>query len=631
MGLESFPGADRGRRYEFEDQKHKEILRRRALFLEAVSHFWYSISIMKRNIWFLAFGFIAAGFALADAGYMAVHPSTSAAGPLYSAVEHPSVSLASEVLVFDADRDEWIAEFVFSNDGSAEKVLAGFPVRLRLPVLRRGEGWVDLVADETIGATVLKELFGAAAVVEPDEAGRDLVREKFTLSPENELFGSHFIRVSGPVEAKRIERAGAVFAPRGYSLTQDGREAPVTSVIIESAPGNDWLDITLHALHELRFPTGQQSRLKAVYLASSRFKTQGGNRGSTDSHASCYILGTGGTWKGPIGRFSLIVSGGEGMNGVSVKVPAAVGPAGRYSDGLRSYDFFSAESFEPARDTEISLSFETESGQEPQVYLGPPPPLNGKSIAWGKRLDKPKAPAQADLVKVLRASSWLKDTLDLVVAPGWIKAADFGPLALFDGYPSTAWCEGKADDGIGEWVEFSVDSDVAGLSIWNGFSYIPYDSVDEVRAALWALTEEGEESALRYTDEWREAGKGFNAEEDWSAAAAAMAAELEKKLTGNLEVFKRNNRVGQLEISSLETGLKYKIDLADRRGRQLFPACNLTAGSYRLTILSIYKGSKYRDTLLGELFFHPMDRRIQTLMQEDQLFNQVFDALRKRK
>jgi hypothetical protein len=585
----------------------------------------------KRNIWVFALSFITAAVALADAGFMAVHPSTSAAGPLYSAVEHPSVSLDSEVLVFDIDRDEWIAEFVFSNDGNAEKLLAGFPVRLRLPVLQRGDGWIDLVADETIGSTVLKELFGAAAVVELDQAGKDLVREKFTLSPENELFGSHFIRVSGPVEVKRIERAGAAFAPRGYSLTQDGREAPVTSVIIESAPGNDWLDITLHALHELRFPTGRQSRLKAVYLASSRFKTQGGNRGSTDSHASSYILGTGGTWKGPIGKFIFIVAGSEGMNTLSVKVPEAVGPAGRYSDGLRSNDFFSAENFEPARDTEISLSFQIHSGQEPQVYLGPLPPLNGKSIAWGKRLDKPKAPAQADLVKVLRASSWLKDTVDVVVALGWIKAADFGPLALFDGYPSTAWCEGKVDDGIGEWVEFSIDSDVVGLSIWNGFSYTPYDSVDEVRAALWALTEDGEESALRYTDQWRQASRDFNSEDDWNAAAAAMAAELEKKLTGNLEVFKRNNRVKQLEISSLETGLKYKVDLADRRGRQFFPECNLPAGSYRLTILSIYKGSKYRDTLLGELFFHPMDRRIQTLMEEDQLFNQVFGALRKRK
>lgn len=586
---------------------------------------------MKRNIWLLAFSFIAAGVALADAGFMAVHPSTSAAGPLYSASDHPSVALNREVLVFDVERDEWKADFVFSNDGNAEKLLAGFPVLLRLPLLRRGEGWTEYVADETFGWTVLKELFGAAAVVKLDEAGQELVREKFTLSPENELFGSHFLRVSGPIETKRIERAGAVFAPRGYSLTQDGRETPVTSVIIESAPGNDWLDITLHALHELRFPAGRQSRLTAVYMASSGFKTIGGNRGSTESHASAYVLGTGGTWKGPIGKLIFIIAGRAGMETASVSVPEGCSQVGFYSDGLRSYDIYGAEDFEPARNANISLSFEIRSGQEPQVYLGPPPPLAGKSIAWGNRLDKPKAPAQADFVKVLGASSWLKDTVDVVVAEGWIKAADFGPLALFDGYPTTAWSEGKSDDGAGEWVEFSIGADAAGLSIWNGFSYIPYDSVDEVRAALWAFTEEGSESDLRYSDQWRKASRDFKSDDDRDAAAAAMAVELEKKLTGNLEVFQRNNRVRQLEISNLASGLKYKVDLADRRGRQFFPECNLPAGSYRLTILSVYTGSKYRDTLLGEVFFHPMERRIQTLMQEDQLFNQVFGALRKRK
>jgi len=587
--------------------------------------------MMKRNISLLVIITFAAGLALADAGFMAVRPSTSKAGPLYSTVDHPRVALDSEVLVFDVERDEWQADFIFSNDGDAEKLLAGFPVLLRLPILRRGDGWVELVADETFGWTVLSELFGAAALVKLDQAGEDLVREKFTLSPENELFGSHFLRVNGPIEAKRVERAGAVFAPRGYSLTQDGREMPVSSVVLESAPGNDHLDITLHALHELRFPARRQSRLTAVYLASSHFKTEGGNRGSTDSRASSYMLGTGGTWKGPIGKFNFIIAGWQGMNTVSVKVPQGVGPAGRYSDGLRSYDFYRAENFEPTREAEISLSFQTYSGQEPQAYLGPLPPLAGKSIAWGKRLDKPKAPAQADLVKVLRASSWLKDTVDVVVAGGWIKAADFGPLALFDGYPSTAWCEGKPDDGIGEWVEFSIAADVVGLSIWNGFSYIPYDSVDEVRAALWAFTEEGEGSALRYTDQWRQARKDFNSDDDWNAAAATIAVELEKKLTGNLEVFQRNNRVRQLEISNLENGLKYKIDLADRRGRQFFPELSLPAGSYGLKILSIYKGARYRDTLLGELFLHPMDRRIQTLMEEDPLFNLVFGALRKRK
>jgi hypothetical protein len=583
---------------------------------------------MKRTIFIIAVLLFPAGLARGDAGYMAVHPSSSAAGPLYSAADHPKVSLSGEVLIFDTERDEWRADFIFSNSGGAAKVLAGFPVRLRLPVLRSGSGWTDLVADESFDPALLAELFGAAAPAELDEKGKELVREKYTLSPENELLGSRILRVTGPVVPKRTEKSGPAFAPRGYRMEQDGREVPVGSVVLESVPGKDHLDIILHALHELRFPAGGQSRLTVSYAASSRFKTLVGNHGGTDSHASGYILGTGGTWKGPIGKFTLIVAGREG-SAVTLKIPSSIHPAGRYSDGQRSFDIYTAENLDPPRDAEIALSFETVHGGEAPLYPGPPPAGADKTIVWGKRLDKPAAPAQAGLVKVLGASSRLKDTADVVVREGWIKAADFEPLALFDGRPETAWCEGKPDDGIGEWVEFSLAAEIVGLSIWNGFGYIPYESADEVRAALRPLTEEGEDSGYRYGDEWREAKKAFPSEDDWAAAAAVMAAELEKKLTANLEVFRRNNRVRQLEIENLESGLKHKLDLADRRGRQFFPRVGLPAGRYRLKILSVYKGTKYRDTLLGELFFHPMDPRIRKLMEEDPLFNLVFGILRK--
>jgi len=114
-----------------------------------------------------------------------------------------------------------------------------------------------------------------------------------------------------------------------------------------------------------------------------------------------------------------------------------------------------------------------------------------------------------------------------------------------DNDPKTAWVEGKADDGIGEWVEFTYDPPVIleRISVINGY----------------------------------------------------MRSET---------LYYANNRVKKIRIS-FDDGTHFDQVLKDG---ELKPQIITLpepkqAGKVRLTILETYKGSKYNDTCISEIIF----------------------------
>jgi hypothetical protein len=161
-------------------------------------------------------------------------------------------------------------------------------------------------------------------------------------------------------------------------------------------------------------------------------------------------------------------------------------------------------------------------------------------------------PAQ-DFVWVKGASSSLDDPAPVYTQEGKIPEAGFGALSLFDGIRETAWCEGVSGDGIGEWVEFELTKNVEGFEIQNGYNM-----------SLFAVP-----------------GKDIDT------------------------YYGKNNRPKRIEIASLDGKIKLTIDLEDTERLQYFDARYLPKGRYRVYIRAVYKGSRWQDTCLGEITFHP--------------------------
>lgn len=146
-------------------------------------------------------------------------------------------------------------------------------------------------------------------------------------------------------------------------------------------------------------------------------------------------------------------------------------------------------------------------------------------------------------------------------ASSFLKSQKFDYKAenLIDNNPNTAWIEGKADDGIGE--SFLID----------------FSSGRVITAAY-------------YIDEIAFVN-GYNKSKD---------------------LFLKNNRVKKLEISYQDyisrTEIKEIITLKDTMEKQIIKLPKqAVCFQMKFKILDIYKGTKYNDTALSEIYIYPLN------------------------
>jgi hypothetical protein len=113
---------------------------------------------------------------------------------------------------------------------------------------------------------------------------------------------------------------------------------------------------------------------------------------------------------------------------------------------------------------------------------------------------------------------------------------------LIDGNPATAWVEARSDDGIGEWIviDFTQPRSIAGIELQNGYAK-------------------------------------------------------------NTDIYGKNGRVREIEIN-LSNGQTLLHTLSDSATAQTIPVSSADGVSWlQIKILSVYPGSKYRDTAISEL------------------------------
>jgi hypothetical protein len=65
-----------------------------------------------------------------------------------------------------------------------------------------------------------------------------------------------------------------------------------------------------------------------------------------------------------------------------------------------------------------------------------------------------------------------------------------------------------------------------------------------------------------------------------------------------------NNRPKVLELASADGKIKLTLPLADSPAVQSFADIFLPKGVYKLVIKDVYRGTKWRDTCLGEIVFY---------------------------
>jgi len=122
----------------------------------------------------------------------------------------------------------------------------------------------------------------------------------------------------------------------------------------------------------------------------------------------------------------------------------------------------------------------------------------------------------------------------------------YGPQNLFDGRLETAWVEGKAGQGVGEWVvvELAAPLDIGSIQLLNGYHK-------------------------------------------------------------NRDVFMKNSRVRGIRIG-LSTGFAINAELEDRDGIQTIKLPRREKISWvQLTLQSSYPGTKFADTAISELRLIP--------------------------
>jgi hypothetical protein len=405
-------------------------------------------------LYFVAVLLCAASAAFGDDGSWSTDFQVSQ-GPIYSEQENRDISLDKEILALDGfDSGLTRATFFFSNTASAARyVEAGFPVRVHI-------GVTEDAIPGTEGKTVL---FLNKGKYENDVKGQEFIRlvSRGTLeqapSSDEEVDHSPLYFSKADIPARVQLGADKVTGLFDFSITQDGAPVPYDYVVAESRFVSDpnsggALEITFNFHHALSFAPRAQSVVKVQYTGDYLSGSDNGGYTFIDQYSYAYILGTGRTWKGPIGQLYLGIPPGTGA-----KIPRAFVAAGR----LGGKDLYLAENYEPAAQDQIELE-----GRHRKTFEG------FYQMIWFDQpvaADPPTRPAQ-DFVTVLGASSSLKDTAPVYTDDGVIAKASFGPLSLFDGVRETAWSEAVAGDGIGEWVQFSLSKDVQGIIVQNGFT-----------------------------------------------------------------------------------------------------------------------------------------------------------------
>ncbi len=468
-----------------------------------------------------------------------------AEGPLYAVGDNPDVALDQELLVLDDYTSGQVtALFQFRNTSDhAVTVEAGFPVVLDLQTEEACEK--DGVVAYEEGCTRKVWLLSLDYYRRGVDAGLLALAGLKAHAGKTIEFGdpAPYFR-PGELARRRVETKMPKKTPFAFSIEQDGQPVALTSLVVEIIPPEK-AQITYHFRHRLVFGPHSTSTVRVRYKAPT---LSGGSDSLAPTHYAHftwrYVLSTGATWKGPLGKLVLAVP----RDGVCANEEAwrTLGVWGGYRILERS-------AFEPVAADDIVCDWRR--GDES---------LNQWAEYWSQEWDGPPTPwANAKHlppdVRGIGASSQRPAQADVYAERGVILGAPSTAEAAFDGILETAWSEATKTD-VGEYLEFELTRPATGLRVMGGF--------------LGALHE------FAGTD-----------------TAGKKRAALYKNL------YAWNARPTRLELVSVDGARRWTLPVQDQKAVWNVYPLLIPTGTYRLVIQASAKGKKWQDTSIAEVDF----------------------------
>lgn len=190
-------------------------------------------------------------------------------------------------------------------------------------------------------------------------------------------------------------------------------------------------------------------------------------------------------------------------------------------------------------------------------------------FAWTK---VKKMPA---FLQEVTASSQLKEKGEAFRFSQRITGVPFGPEALFDGMRESAWCEGEPDEGLGQSVSFTLTEDKIGFRLQNGYMQ-----------SLFATKYNGDKTQLYFM----------------------------------------NSRPKELMLSSTDGAVIHRLQLKDSGTEWQYFPIRLAKGRYFLQIMTVYNGTKWKDTCLGEMEFSSFPTDLYDAYMQDAFFSRFFGS-----
>jgi hypothetical protein len=557
-------------------------------------------SVVNKNAYAAMVLFVlAAAAGIADDGG-SQYPEDWTYGNIYVKEPNTQISLEKELLMVEQLNN--CVEAVFDFKNTVQQTLTvpcAFPVVITMPYAvedgnvqpnNRFNSQEDLV----VWQIALKKQFsnGNFSVTADELAAADKkLRVVSVADYAKEL-------VSYGENEKSVSQGGkepAVY--NGCVIEQDGKNIPLQTVGIETTVGKDSVKLVLHFYHELSFMPSAESKVTVRYKIDTVKEDYRGNH-----YCAYYDISTGGTWKGAMTSFVVFTDSSMSVSGT--------GKTDFECSALAPFDYFSEDSF--------------------KVYAvqnykpGPSDYFKFDVTALGDECSGfPSDRKPQDFVKNIRSSSFLQGTFKMGAGNSsnyddgytWdetLRTSSYEQQTSFDGILDNGWVEGSAGDGSGEWIEFTLTKAALGPFATNGLARFSKSDMN--------------------SDSF--SADGFENEQEYEKYISTHHQKFLHTIEMNGESYdstwKSNNRIRSMMLHCTGAKEDVKLDFSD-----LFPARSfhmidgwlsansiknpqlLSTGTYRMTIQSVYKGEKWNDTVLGEVWFYELGDVFGTILAAD--------------
>ena len=380
-------------------------------------------------------------------------------------------------------------------------------------------------------------------------------------------------------------------------IEQDGKNVSVLMVGIETSIEKDieaseavknssWseaeevytLKLVLHFYHELVFNPSDSSKLTVKYDIDTLSRSYRGSK-----YNCIYDISTGGTWKGNINDFIVLTDSSMTAHNSNANFEV--------EKIFEPLAFYITQNYKPQKNEffEFKLNYNPEYECYESIFHIP-------SVENEETLS---------FVTNVKASSELEGTYKMAGKPDPLyeeenqdknlRTSTYKANTSFDGILFNGWVEGVKGDGIGEWIEFTLTTNVIGPFATNGLR--------------------------RFNGAYKEMKEGYSKYDSWDFIFS--------KINFIGEPWISNNRIKSMTLFDSSGKTNIKLDFAD-----IFPIFNdyisgleainsiknpvfLEKGTYKMQIDSVYKGRKWDDTVLGEVWFIPVPEKLSQILEND--------------